>query len=174
MAWQGTLNTKIFKPKTNPRFRYEDFVQFLAQDGELPENVTSAISVAAFTWVQENGNEAAFNDDDAIRAMVGKSDNEPVTKAEKDLLGDAGTYEDNVISDLGRRAATALGLKLNSSAPANHQAQLEGSLGLYALDLLIQEGYIERHAKQSPLLKGGGKAAHWFVRLNRDLSLIHI
>lgn len=171
VKWNN-ITAKSFKTKDSKEFLSEDLVQYLAENGKLDENVLTAISAAAFTWVTENASQSPFNDEDAIKAILGKEQGEDPTTDEINEFRLAGNRDKLVINDLGRRASQALGLVTGNDAPVNLSAKLESSLGSYALNVLMKEGMVERHPKAGTwFVRDAGSqadASHWFVRVKRD------
>lgn len=137
----------------NQQVRYADYAQYFRDEAgkNIPQNVLTAITLAAFTYVAENGGQA-FNGDSDIRAILGKRGDENVTNPERALLADAGMREGLVIRSLGRVAADALGMKAHKKAPLEVQSKLEMSLGSQALALLLQAGIVQSHSIEDKML----------------------
>ena len=125
-------------------FGYQDMVQFLVQDGNVDENVTTAIAAAAYTWIAENGSKPNYNTDEDIQDMLGMSEFDYVSYELRALLSKAGSNERNIIASMGQKAVAALGLKADKNAPANLQATLEISIGAQAWKLLDDLGFLKR------------------------------
>ena len=51
-------------------YRFQDFNQFLLEDGQLPENVKTAISTAMFTWLAENGSKTLNTEKDVAGLLL--------------------------------------------------------------------------------------------------------
>lgn len=173
--WNQDLDA-LFKPVTNKDFRYRDLVQFLSNDeGNLPENVKTAISYAAWTQVAEEANGPWANTDEQINTILQRPVGRPVSKEERNLLIDKGTRANVVINSMGARAVQALGLTVHNDAPVNAQSQLESALGGYALALLMKRGLVQRPVVKSELMANtdpsipmADQQGHPFVRLARD------
>lgn len=148
-----SLNNKV-----NPLYRHRDYLQFFRndrtpdgqpkalEDGQsvLDENVLTAISFAAFSWLVENAGGAGIHNDKGINALLGRKKDTYVDPQEREALAEVGDREKLVMQAMGKYVAEALGLKARRDAPANSQAQLEGHLGAHALGLLLDFGFVER------------------------------
>lgn len=136
------------KRKDDPKFYFKDLMQFLIQrDGskfDLEENVKTALSIAAFSWVAENATRSAANSDEEINLILGRDEDHLVSDRERDALAYAGIRENVVINSLGQRAVQALGLKPTKDAPKDLLPRLESALGAHALKLLMDDGILSR------------------------------
>lgn len=142
------LTANIRDAKVNEGFEHKDYVQFM----DLDQNLRAGIAFAAFTWLGENGGPYQKNDERTIRAILRLDNDEEIPSAAWNEFADVGTRENLVIQELGKKAAQALGLRANNTAPANSQTQLELSLGSHALAILQQGGLVERNLMKSDLL----------------------
>ncbi len=136
------------KRKDDPKFYFQDLMQFLIQrDGSKPdleENVKTALSVAAFSWVAENATRPAANSDEEINRILGRDEDALVSERERNALAYAGTRENVVINSLGQRAVQALGLKPTQDAPMDLLPRLESALGAHVMKLLMDDGILVR------------------------------
>lgn len=121
-----------------------DMVQFFVDGSNVEENIKTAIAVAAYTWIAENGSKPNYNDDETIRDMLGLGDFDSISPELRALLVRAGSNERNLIASMGQKAVASLGLKMTKDAPANLQATLEVSIGAQAWKLLDDLGYVKR------------------------------
>ena len=123
----------------NIMYGQRNYVSFLEnEDGELPQSVVDAITVAGFEYIAKNGNQR-FNDESTMKIMAGIAEQDELPAEIRDELLTVGTRRNMVISELGKAAAASLGLKALRTAPPNAQANLETALGIYALTALMQE-----------------------------------
>ena len=138
--------TRITDNLTLPRevMGSRDMVQFFVDGSNIDENVKTAIAVAAYTWLAENGSKPNYNDDETIKDMLGLGEFDSVTPELRALLVRAGSNERNLIASMGQKAVASLGLKLTKDAPANLLSTLEVSIGAQAWKLLDDLGYIQR------------------------------
>ena len=172
----GKLVDKQYKtPKEGgDAFQYENFMGYFAdENGQLSENVKTAIAYAAYAHIQDKGNKFnRTNDADAIRAILGKPDSYVVTEDDKKLLGLVGTRRNIIVGELGQTVAAALGLRAVKGAPANMQVQMELALGATALTAMLEmTSLIEVTEVQSNLLSEGDrpdKATTPFIAFKRD------
>lgn len=117
----------------------------------FPENILSAIALAAFEYVANESGDLQ-HDDKGINFLLGRDSEEQVTNDERRLLAFAGKRENAMIQALGKTAAKALNLRAKPDAEANAQVQLELSLGAQAFALLMKQGYVERHYSNDEVL----------------------
>lgn len=145
------------KRKDDPKFYFQDLMQFLVQrDGSKPdleENVKTALSVAAFSWIAENATRSAANTDEEINRILGRDEDHLVSERERDVLAYAGTRENVVINSLGQRAVQALGLKPTQDAPLDLLPRLESALGAHAMKLLMDDGILVRDTVSGQKMK---------------------
>lgn len=176
-AWQGNIRTNL--AERNPAFRFEDLVQFFLtkESGKLDvdENVKTAISYAVFSWVAETAARPEYNTDEQINAILDRDESHPVSKKEREALGNVGTRENVVRNVLGQRIVQALGLKATQDAPVNLQPDLEAALGAHAWKLMMDLGLVARTtlsgADMAELTKSTAtveNAQFHFIKLARD------
>lgn len=124
-------------------YNYQDFNQFLLEDGVLPENVTTAVSAASFSWIAENGSKTLDNMEDVVKKML-LEDVEAVPSHVYEKLYNIGTHQNTVAAQLGQRAYKALGLSSVSDVDTFRKSKLEQALGTMAVVHLVQQGYLTR------------------------------
>jgi hypothetical protein len=146
-------------------YRFQDFNQFLLEDGSLPENVKTAVSAAMYSWIAENGSKTLNTERDvAGLLLVNDVDNIP-TNVFSALTG-VGAHQSVVTGSLGQKAVEALGLKVVSDVDPARKQKLEQALGTLAAVALTQNGYLTRttipaaqfEAMQKAALDGNDKA----------------
>jgi hypothetical protein len=143
-AWAKTIESNLFK-RADASFYFNDMMQFfINEQGDIAENMKTAISYAAFSWVAENASRSALNTDAEINALLNRGEDELVNPTVKARLGTVGSRESVVINALGQRIVQALGLKATKDAPLNLQPQLEAALGAHAMKLLLDRGILTR------------------------------
>lgn len=124
-------------------FRYQDFNQFLLEDGQLPENTKTAISAAMFTWLGENGSKT-LNTEREVASLLLVSNVEDIPQDIYSKFRTVGEHQSAVAASIGQKAVAALGLKTVSDVDPARKAKLEMAVGTLALVALNQNGYIER------------------------------
>ena len=152
-AWFPTITGNL--NVGNAGYGYDDLSQFLLKDDtngkpDLDENVKTAISYAAYSWIAENAARPAINDKAEINQILNRSEDALVSPAEEKALSHIGTRQNVILNSLGQRIVASLGLKSLASAPRNVQADLEASLGAHAMKLLLDEGILIRTAITGP------------------------
>lgn len=125
-------------------FRYQDFNQFLLEDGQLPENVKTAISAAMFNWIAENGSKT-LNSEKDVSGLLFLNNVETLPSNVFTKLTAIGEHQAVITSSLGQKALQALGLKVISDVDPARKAKLEMALGTLAAVALVQNGYMERN-----------------------------
>lgn len=124
-------------------FRYQDFVQFLVnENGQLDENVKTALSASMFSWLSENGNKLIATSDD-IAGLFHLTPGEVPTSV-INQYAEIGSSQRAVIQSLGQRAYQMLGFKVLKSVDANRAGRMQQSLGMYAMHALMKRGYLEQ------------------------------
>lgn len=123
-------------------FRYQDFNQFLLEDGSLPENVKTAVAVAMYTWVAENGSKT-LNSEKDVAGLLLVNDVDNLPSSVFSALTAVGDHQSVVTGSLGQKALEALGLKVVSDVDSARKQKLEQALGTLAAVALTQNGYLE-------------------------------
>lgn len=174
--------------KNKPDQRHWDYSNYLrndaTEDGKpkaleegqetFDENLRTAILVSAFTWVAENaGSYSGLNTKRGMLGILGRGDDDDVSRDEWAELGRVGDREKMVTRTLGKRAAQMLGMSVTRSAPKNHQSNLEQALGAHALALLLQLQLVKRTRSNHPSLTRGDETynpdvRHGFIAVNRN------
>lgn len=124
-------------------FRFQDFNQFLLEDGQLPENVKTAVSTAMFTWLAENGSKTLNTEKDVIGLLL-LNNVDSIPNNVFNQLTAVGDHQSVVVASLGQKALQALGLKVTNDVDPARKAKLESGLGTLAAVLLTRNGYLER------------------------------
>lgn len=156
-----------------PDFFYRDMAQFLQNaDGQIDENLATAVSFGMFSWVNENATQLR-NSDEAINAILLRDLDSEITSAEYAALSTLGTRESVVASQLGGRIVQALGLRPTNQGTDAELSKLEASIGARALGAMANLGLIQREqisdVKLQALMKSGEPGnknmPHTFVRI---------
>lgn len=139
-AWNGTVRQYMDPSKfkaINEKFRFEDPLQdFYNADGSLDENVTTAISYGAYSWVADTANSPATMQPEDILDMHGLHETDTLKQSGRERLRRVAATEDTVINDIGQRVIKALGIKDNAEAPVEYINQLASAFGAIALRVL--------------------------------------
>lgn len=177
--WQSTIEKSLFRKKQP--FWSEDMVQFLIQDTngklDLEENVKTAMSYAAFSWIAENASRDQTNSNEEINRILEREDDALVSQKERAALGEVGTRQNAIINALGQRAVQALGFRAKKDAPKDLMPRLESALGTYIMKMLLDQGILTRTtlsgAQMAALTKSENtkQAAQFnFLRLAQDAN----
>lgn len=166
----------LLQRKASPEFNYQNLMTFFMDDQEVPdidENLKTAIALAGYTWLAENGTKLVNYKDD-INAMLGRDSRHPVTNEEYGRFGQIGTRSRVVADSMGQRVYQALGLTTKGDIPADLRPRLIAQLGEYASALLVKQGLLERTAYDNTLFEGVAGvenladvfegAQHFFIR----------
>jgi hypothetical protein len=176
-AWQATIQKNLSLRKRE--FWYTDMMDFLVQESEgnldLEENVKTAMSYAAFSWIAENAGRSMYNTDAEIRAILDRDEDHIVSRQERNALGLVGLRQNVIANSLGQRAVQALGLKENKDAPKNLMPRLEGALGAHIMKMMLDQGMLKRteiSGKEMAAMTGkkdtNSSASFQFISLVRD------
>lgn len=167
----------------DPAYNYNDMMQFLLQsfdvDGktqlDLEENIKTAMSYAAFSWIGEQASRNSQNSKEEINQILGKDEAHEVTDEQWGRLANVGTRENVVRNALGQRAVAALGLKALKNAPQGLQAKLESVMGAHIEAMLEEQGLIKVDSipdAEMAMLSGretvNNKIQHRFLSVARE------
>jgi len=148
-AWMPTIEGNFFK-RDNPDFFYNDYTQYLQDEqGQVAENVKTAIAASAFAYVADSGGQT-LNDNATINKLLGKDADAKVSPKANQMLRKVGTLRGVLVNSLGQAAVQSLGYQLKGDASQSEKAKLEVALGSQVLALLLDQGIVE----QSTLTKG--------------------
>jgi hypothetical protein len=140
-AEMGKSFKKLFKARAS--FLHQDYMQYLAGvDGTFDPNVISSIAMGAYNWVATSAGDTLYNQDRDINAIIGRGSKEYVASAARELLGKVGVSRSVLASSIGKDVMKTLGIKAGKDAPGNMKSQLEHSVGLMALHMLQDSGYL--------------------------------
>ena len=176
-AWQSNITKNLGNKKQE--FWFEDMMNFFVVETngkkDIEENLKTAMSYAAFSWIAEVASRAAFNTDEEINIILDRPETELVTQEERNALGMVGARQNTVINALGKRAIQALGLKAKQDAPRDLMPKLESAIGAHIMKLLMDQGILERTTVIGEVMAGLTKsektqanAKFQFLRLARD------
>ena len=156
-----------------PDFFYRDMAQFLQNaDGQIDENVATAVSYGMFSWANENATQLV-NSPESINAILLKDLDDDVSPLAYKELSLIGTRESVVASQLGGRIVQAMGLRPNQQATVAELSKLEASIGARAIAAMVKLGIVERvqlpDVKLQALMNSGEagnpRMNHTFVRV---------
>lgn len=159
-----------------PDFFYRDMAQFLQNaDGQIDENVATAVSYGMFSWANENATQLR-NSDEGINAILLKELDTEVSSLAYKELSLIGTRESVVASQLGGRIVQAMGLRPNKQGTNAELSKLEASIGARAIAAMVKLGIVERvqlpDVKLQALMnsgeKGNPRINHTFVRVKSE------
>ena len=152
LGWAADIRANLpasLRGTAREKFSYEDVQQFfLSNDADgkvdVDENLKTAISAVVYNYVASEATSQWNLKDSAINALLGRKGDPHVSIAARDALGRAGTYQPNLIDQLGGAVIDILGLRPNADAPKNLVVQLRLALGSHALKILEDSGLITR------------------------------
>ena len=156
-----------------PDFFYRDMAQFLQNaDGQIDENVATAVSYGMFSWANENATQLV-NSPESINAILLKDLDDDVSPLAYKELSLIGTRESVVASQLGGRIVQAMGLRPNQQGSNAELSKLEASIGARAIAAMVKLGIVERvqlpDVKLQALMNSGEagnpRTNHTFVRV---------
>lgn len=142
-AWAKTIRTNM--PKVDPRFRDADLMQFLVEeDGQVDENLVTAIAVAGYDWVAANAGNPRFMTMASVNRLLERDEESLLEWKTYERLAPVGVYQHILADSLGGAVLDALGIKARKSAPQNQLARLRAAMGMHAVKLLEDRGLITR------------------------------
>lgn len=154
---------ELFIPKANPDFRSDDMMQFFADEqGNIDPNVISALSIAAFNWIGTGSSASLVNYQSDINGILGREDDEWVSKEAYTLLGNAGLPKDVVLSSIGQQVVALLGLQATKNTPANLEVKLEQSMGNWAVGMLLDMGILNENVVDLTSIGGNEEYAIFY------------
>ena len=179
-VWQKNITENLGKNKPgkdDALYRYKDLMQYFIVDGNIEENVKTAIAYAAFNYINEKGGQV-FNSPEEINMILGRPEDTEVTREEYQAFAKVGVRQNVLTNSMGQRIVEALGLKPKADAPVNLIAQLQSVLGTHAMKLMMDRGILQRTTISGEDMKyfttnvGTDEGASFqFVRLARNKEL---
>jgi len=159
-----TQQKKDHKAENDHYTIYNTFVD--TQTGAIEnENVLTAIAFAAWSYLGDTATDPITAEDSAIKKTMGKGPSYVLQPEDKMAYQTAGERATMLQVSVGLKGSQALGLKARNDAPEGTQSRLDAMLGAYALALLSDLGYIERHRVEH---EGEGERGAAFIRLVRN------
>lgn len=138
-AWAPRI-TKNLDPSQNADYSYRDAMRyFVRSNGDVEENVKTAIIYAAFSYIAENFGASGINSNDQINSLLGRQKESGIHPDAAKELRNVLAGMPSVIESLGKRAVAALGLEALKDTPVNELSRLQAGLGAHALRLLTDE-----------------------------------
>lgn len=131
-------------------FGYQDLKSFLAVDDEIDENVYTAMSLAVYDFIIENGNHT-MNTDKEIKKLL-NLEPEDESYIHKDIreqyryIGEPSSWSAN---KLGKSIIKSLGLKHNGLSNPELQSRLEMSVGQWAINAMQSADLVHIHTIQT-------------------------
>lgn len=142
--WFGQIQKNLPKMK-RPEYRFEDAMQYLLdENGTVDENVMTAITYAAFSWVASEATAPKIQDKKSVNRILGLQKDAWAGHEAYELLGSAGSYQHLLMDSLGGAVMDALGLKAKDTTSQELASKLRAALGAQALKLLEDQGLVKR------------------------------
>ena len=127
-----------------PDFFYRDMAQFMQNaDGQIDENLATAVSYGMFSWANENATQLR-NSPESINTILMRDLDDEVSNAAYAALSAIGTRESVVASQLGGRIVQALGIQVNQNGTRAELSKLEASIGERAIAAMVKLGLVVR------------------------------
>lgn len=149
-------------------FGYQDLKTFLAVDGEIDENVYTAMSLAVYDYIIENGNHT-MNTDKEIKKLLNlePEDDSYIPKEVREqyrYLGEPSAWSANKI---GQSIIKSLGLKHNGLSNPELQSRLEMSVGQWAINAMQSADLVHIHTMKTKdhfnnIINAGGEVPQEF------------
>lgn len=124
-------------------YRYNKYTQYLLnEDGQIDENVATAIAAVTYAWISEMGGNI-YSDANEIGQKFGMSD---VTNVPPDIFTEmsaVGTHQPTLMADLGQRVYQALQFKILNGVDPKREGKLQMALGATAVMTMLKAGYVQ-------------------------------
>ncbi len=146
-SWNKLIGKAVAVSKYD-QFYFKDLSQFFVlkgenqTDGDFEENLKTAISYAAFSYITENADR--YERFPQLSNAKTLSDFEKLNESDYGKLLEHGDRQSVLMNNLGKKIIQALGIKDNKDAYANLAPQLESALGAHALKLLLEGKVLTR------------------------------
>lgn len=131
-------------------FGYQDLKTFLAVDGEIDENVYTAMSLAVYDYIIENGNHTMNTDKDIKKLLnLEPEDDSYIPKDVREqyrYLGEPSAWSAN---KMGQSIIKSLGLKHNGLSNPELQSRLEMSVGQWAINAMQSADLVHIHTMKT-------------------------
>jgi hypothetical protein len=133
--------------KHNPKaYGTRDMSQFMVdENGQIQPNVVAAMSIASYNWLATRAAETLFNDEDAIRDILGLQPSDTITPQMYEHLRTGG-FRNFTAGELGANIVKSLGIQTVANAPGNVKTQLEMALGSLAIATMANQKVIFEEA----------------------------
>ena len=115
---------------------------FGTEEGNIDTNVIGAMAMSAMQWLTRSGPNTLYNDESAIKSILGKDDSYHVTSDQRNKLQYSGTLRNGVVRDLNNDILNQLNLadKNNPNISPMMASKLGTTLGTVALSTLRNMG----------------------------------
>lgn len=154
LAVSNSLEEIFRKPGTKgavPEHLYDqDMIRYLLNDdGSIPENVKTALTVGIYNWITSEAKGTLLNTHDDIRSLFGLDDEAKISPALYNMISKAGTTANAVKNDIGSSALSALNFKPTDTALLSDKSRFENSFGNLGLGVLANLGLVEVSSKSN-------------------------
>ena len=174
LKWAPKIREQFKKKELDAWSHQDPMRDFIHEDGSVDEDLVTAISYAAVSWMYQSGMRYHMPDK-SIMSMLGLDEDAGiVTPVGREALSTmAGTY-DKTVSDMGRAVVKALALSAKSEAPMEYLPRVQSAMGAQVLALLVRQEIVQVQSfKQTRLNEFVVKdepfeGTRTFVKLNWD------
>lgn len=183
--WLPIITKNFKKPVSSDEHRDIQPLQYLINSEKregydyniTPENLKTAIALAAFSYVAENAKAPRTSTEEKIKRFFGLAEYDYISPKLVDALYELGTPEKAIAISLGQRAVQALGISAKTGATKDSLARLEADLGAHVLKLLVDQNILQRsYVSAATLREGLGKTEEagkkqgsmYFLQMNQN------
>lgn len=132
---------EFYEGTKNPK--YHNLMSYLTDEqGNLHPGVIEAITVTAYNWMINDSSDTLFNDDTALRKLLGDNSDNPMPVALTSELRTVGQTQTAIIKSLGSDARKLVGVTSRRNAGSDLNDRLEASLGLATLHTMQKAGIV--------------------------------
>lgn len=133
---------KVPTPK-DMEYRYHKYTQYLLnEDGQIDENVATAIAAVTYAWISEMGSNIYSNADE-VGQKFGMSGVTVVPPNIFTEMSAVGTHQPTLMADLGQRVYQALQFKILNGVDPKRAGKLQMALGATAVMAMVKAGYVQ-------------------------------
>jgi len=141
-AFEANDNPAILKESLSDNAASSLFIYDIKKGTHLEPNALFALSIGSIQFLQ-TALSTVYNDDDAIRSIVGLKEGDHLPAYVRDLLSDKGSVANIMKNQLGASLSKLMGVTYKPEATIPQIEGFEASLGAYALRTLIDMKLLE-------------------------------
>lgn len=135
----------LVSTRTGHIYNQNDYVQSLVVNGVLPENIKTAMAVAAYQWLTANGRTSTISTEESIRDILNLNDDDVFPTGLYKLFNNGGIKQSDVINDIGKDVLRSLNLKPSNNGLEYSETNLAHALGAWTFGAMRTSNYLFNH-----------------------------